>query len=57
MEYVCVDKLQKDADPHHANWMDIEAKSVNEAKSKYCKKSGTNYLNVICVPKSKFIIL
>lgn len=57
MEYVCVDKLQKESDPHHANWMDIQAKSKNEAKTIYSKQSGTKYIDAVCVLKSKFVKL
>lgn len=56
-EYVCVDVDEKEADPHHANWMDIKAISKQNAIKKYSEFNGTSKEKVEAVLKSKFIKL
>ena len=52
--YVCVDKHQKQIDPHHADWRYIEAKNKYQARFIYSSLANTKYIDVSCCLKSRF---
>lgn len=56
-EYICVDKLQKDCDPYHADWREIKADNRHQAKFVYSQLARTEYKDVLCTLKKNFIKL